>query len=162
MTAGKFKVDVSLDSTVEGQPVLRFRRRYGQDIERLWRALSEDSELSAWFPCSVRLEQQIGGTIEFRFPGQEPDQGKVLELDPPHLLAFSWDQEVLRWRLQPDAGGSLLMLTNTIQDPAKVANVAAGWHGCLEQLAAFLDGSAGDTGQSHEQLVRHYSQALGQ
>ena len=161
MTAGKFKVDVSLDSTVEGQPVLRFRRRYGQDIERLWRALSEDSELSAWFPCAVRLEQQVDGTIEFRFPGEEPDHGKVLELDPPHLLAFSWDQEVLRWRLQPDAGGSLLMLTNTIQDPAMVASVAAGWHGCLEQLATFLDGS-GDAGQPVEELVRHYSQALGQ
>lgn len=158
-----FRIAVSLESTIEGGSQLRFRCRFGQSLDRVWQALSDDGQLSAWFPCQVRLEPRAGGRIEFLFPGEEPDSGEVLEFEPGSRLAFTWDKEVLRWQLHPDADGCRLMLTNTLQDPQNQARVAAGWHGCFEKLAGLLAGAeAGTVPQTPvAELVEHYERTLG-
>lgn len=116
-----------------------------------------------WFPCRVKLDLRTGGTIHFLFPGEEPDAGQVLEVLPKQVLAFSWDQEVLRWTLEPAGPGrSTLALANSLQDPAWAARVAAGWHQCIEHLGALLDGQPAGQEPSRpiDELVEKYSRLL--
>ncbi|TJY69890.1 ATPase [Arthrobacter sp. CAU 1506] len=161
--SGTIDPHVALDRSGPGQPVLLIRQEFSHSPDRLWRALTDDDELSAWFPCRVKLDLRTGGTIHFLFPGEEPDAGQVLEVLPEKVLAFSWDQEVLRWTVEPaEPGRSTLALANSLQDPAWAARVAAGWHQCIEQLGALLDGQPAGQEPSRpiDELVEKYGRLL--
>ena len=161
--SGGIDPQVSVDRSGPGQPVLLIRQQFDHGANRLWRALTDDDELSAWFPCGVRLDLRIGGTIQFLFPGEDPDAGQVLEVVPGRTLAFSWDQEVLRWTVESaERGGGTLSLANSLQDPAWAARVAAGWHQCFEQLGALLDGNPVGLapGRPVEELVEEYGRLV--
>jgi hypothetical protein len=56
------------------------------------------------------------------------------------VFAFDWGDENFRFELHPEPGGTLLVFTNTLDDRSKLAKVGAGWHLCLDVLAAELDG----------------------
>ena len=60
--------------------------------------------------------------------------------EPPHLLAYSWGEDHLRWELEPRDGGTRLVLTHTFDDRLKAARDAAGWDLCLDALATSLSG----------------------
>ena len=161
--SGTIDPQVSVDRSGPGQPVLLIRQQFSHRADRLWRALTDDDELSAWFPCGVRLDLRVGGTIQFLFPGEDPDAGQVLEVVEGQILAFSWDQEVLRWTVErAEPGHSTLSLENSLQDPAWAARVAAGWHQCMEQLGALLDGKpvGQATSRPSAALVEQYSRLL--
>lgn len=152
--------DVTLDPGA-GEPVLRFARRFPHPVERVWAALTEPAQMGRWFPCEVEADLRVGGLLTLRFPGEEPDVAEITELEPPHAIAFRWAGEHLRWTVEPDGEGCVLRLANSVLDPAWTANIAAGWHRCLEALAAHLDGrelvEPADIG---EVLVAHYREAL--
>jgi uncharacterized protein YndB with AHSA1/START domain len=78
---------------------------------------------------------KVGASLRFVFAGGEwPDlQGTVLECAEPHLLAFSWGEETLRFELYEDEGGTRLVFTDEL-DPPIAARNAAGWDVCLERL----------------------------
>lgn len=128
--------------SVNGAKVLRFEREFRHAPEKVWRALIEPSELQGWFPCQIEGERKVGATIRFVFEGEDesPAEGVIVEFDPPHVLAYTWEGESLRWELHPISGGSRLIFTSQL-DPAYPAdNTAAGWHLCLELLEAQLNG----------------------
>ncbi|EMD27573.1 SRPBCC family protein [Amycolatopsis azurea] len=133
--------------TVGERPALRIERRLAHRPERVWRAVTEPSELAKWFPAAVVVDLRPGGTIEFTFEGEEtPTTGKVLEADEPRVFAFSWNEDVLRWEIIPDGDGSRLLFTHTFGrgEPAiariAAGRTAAGWDSCLVALTASLDG----------------------
>lgn len=39
--------------TIDGRPALRFERHYRHPIERVWRAVTDPSEVGRWFPSEV-------------------------------------------------------------------------------------------------------------
>jgi uncharacterized protein YndB with AHSA1/START domain len=120
--------------------VLRFAREFAHPPERVWQALIEPSELKGWFPCRIEGERALGATIRFVFDNNNAPvtEGKITEFDPPHRLAYTWDQEVLRWELRPTPRGSLLIFTNSIDYTP--TGLAAGWHTGLDVLERQLDG----------------------
>jgi uncharacterized protein YndB with AHSA1/START domain len=91
---------------------------------RVWSALTEARELSAWFGAHVTLEPRPGGRATFRWPdGRE--RGAVLEdVEPPSRLSFRWlpfersaDGQArlvpstrVELRLEPAEGGTVLTL----------------------------------------------------
>jgi len=78
----------------DGRPAVRFVRTYPYPVERVWRAVTEPAELQAWFPSSVRLEPRAGGTIEFTGDPYSTDStGTILVYEPPHRLAYTWDND---------------------------------------------------------------------
>lgn len=136
--------------TAGGRVELRFERRLAHAPAKVWRALTDPAELRGWrFPAVVELELTPGATIWFhptdeqreRF-GVPPDPvaGRVLAVDPPRLLEYTWGAETLRWELTPDGDGCRLVFVNTIDDDGTGPAVAAGWHAGLELLDAVLDG----------------------
>lgn len=158
-------LEVSLDNSVPRTPVLHFTRRYRHPRERVWEALTTPEGLSKWFPCDVAIDAREGGTMTLTFPGEEaePEVVPITEFDPPRLLAFVWSEENLRWTLEADGDECVLRLSNTIIDPEWTPRTAAGWHSCLDELEAHLDGrpQPSDAGPNHA-LIAHYKTHLAQ
>jgi len=80
----------------------------------------------------------VGASITFVFPPEVTDltlTGTVLAVDEPKLLSYSWgEDEILRFELSPEAGGTRLVLTDQLQAGWAARN-AAGWENCLDMLA---------------------------
>ncbi len=122
---------------------LRFDRTLRHAPERVWRALTDDADLAAWFPFDIEGERSPGARLRFvprDHPGMAFD-GEMTECDPPRLLELRWGEgDVLRFELRPDGDGTALTLLNTFGDVGKGARDAAGWHTCLDLLDVRLDG----------------------
>jgi uncharacterized protein YndB with AHSA1/START domain len=176
--------------TSGGVSVLRFERRIEVTAERLWRALTEPHELVKWFPGDMQVELRPGGTVRFgagevgagevgaEDEGAEEEgaeeSGTVLDVDPLRLLAFTWGDSTLRWEIAAAGGGAFLRFSQTLGPRSggrlAAAQHAAGWDGCLDALAAVLEGRrprgsgpAEDAGEQAELLARMeaYAQRFG-
>ena len=119
---------------------LRFERRLTQPVARVWRAITEPSELAHWFPSLVEGEIRAGGELTFRFEHMPLDApttmgGSVTDFEPPRLFAFYWGDDHLRFELEPaDPDGCRLRFTVALDAEDKAARDAAGWHHCLDGL----------------------------
>ncbi|OLT15758.1 hypothetical protein BJF78_16095 [Pseudonocardia sp. CNS-139] len=138
--------------------VLRMERVLRHPPAKVWRAVTEPARLAEWFPSTVTAEMRVGGTVEFGFG----PPGVVTDLDEPHVFAFTWDQDHLRWELHPEGDGTRLVLLHTFTDRAGAASFAAGWHTCIAELDLALDGRAvGDPGIDHVALHERYVAEFG-
>lgn len=126
------------------RPRLRFERRLAHPPERVWRALTEDADLAAWFPTTIEGDREAGATLHFNFRGGEAEgfEGRLLTWEPTILLEFEWGpDDHLRFELRPDGDGTLLIFTDDFTPVGKAARDGAGWHSCFDGLAAHLDGT---------------------
>ncbi len=125
---------------------VRLSRRYPHSVEKVWQAVSQPEHLAAWFPSEVTFvgsdAPRVGVEVRFGEPmeGLPALTGVVTDCDPPHLLAFTWDTDHLRFGLSPVAAGTELVLLHTFGDRAGAASFASGWEGCIEALVAELSG----------------------
>jgi len=126
-----------------GHSVLRYRRRLSHAREKVWRALTEDEHLAAWFPTTVEGTRAAGAPLHFAFREAEgePFDGEMLAFDPPSLMELRWADDLLRFEVEPDGSGCILRLTVTFPEHGKAARDAAGWHVSLERLTHDLDGT---------------------
>jgi uncharacterized protein YndB with AHSA1/START domain len=124
---------------------IRFTRRLPHRPEKVWRAITDDEHIAAWFPSTIEGDRVPGAKLRFDFSDDPnaPDgmvlDGEVLEADPPRAFAFRWGDDELRFELEPDGDGTLLTLTDTFDELGKAARDAAGWHVCLLLLAYEID-----------------------
>ncbi len=125
----------------DGRWQLRFRRKLPHPPEKVWRALTEPEHLAGWFPTDIEGERATGAALRFVFRnGEGPTiDGEMLSYDPPSVLEFRWGGDELRFELQPDGAGSVLIFLNTFDELGKAARDAAGWHGCLDVLGYHLN-----------------------
>lgn len=140
---------------------LRLERRLRHPITKVWQSVTEPEHLAQWFPASVDLDLRPGGAMRFSFGPDVPSQdGKVLELDPPHLFAFTWDDSVLRFELTGDDDGTLLVFTHVFDEKPSAASYASGWDVCLAALTPVLAGEPVPAAQpepaQHEALVKRF------
>lgn len=132
---------------VDGRPALRFERRIGHPAERVWRALTEADDLKQWHPSPYELDPRPGGRVRY-LPSEDEWQeqmpeAELTEFDPPRVLAHAWGEDQLRWELESDGDSCRLILVHVFDDRNKAARDGAGWHLCLDGLAASLaDGPA--------------------
>lgn len=127
---------------IDGKPVLRFERRLSHPIDKVWRALTDPAEIVGWFPWVVEMDARVGGRMSFTHPkglATAPD-AVITEWEPPHVFAYVWNDEPLRWELTEDGAGCVLVFTNGLPDRPRAAKIAAGWHMSLDALAAVLAG----------------------
>lgn len=121
--------------TVDERPALRFERRLGSSVERVWRAVTAPHELERWFLVPIPWTPALGERFEaFGEPGI------VTELEPPRLLAWHWGGELIRIELEPDGDGCVLVFTHVFDDRALGAQHASGWEGHLDRLEAHVAG----------------------
>ncbi|UBU18638.1 SRPBCC domain-containing protein [Nonomuraea gerenzanensis] len=116
----------------DGRTTLTLQRRLPHPPDKVWRAITRPEHLAAWFPADVTID---GDRISYGFG---PD-GHITDNDPPRTFAHTWGDDELRWHLTPDGDGTLLTFTHTFTDRHGAASFAAGWHTCIQALAAHLD-----------------------
>lgn len=133
--------DATLTSGSTRPAAVRLERQLPDPPPVIWSALTDPEQLKAWFPCEVSVADgrwQVGAALTFRFPVDTMDgltlTGEVLELDEPRRLAYTWGEELLRFELVPNDGGTTLVLVHELEPPT-AARSAAGWEDCLDRLA---------------------------
>jgi hypothetical protein len=71
---------------------------------------------------------------------EHPSEAVVQIADPPSLLQYVWEGDIVRWELEPVTGGTRLTLRHTVQSDEWLPRVAAGWHLCLDVADRLLAG----------------------
>ncbi|SDG90948.1 Uncharacterized conserved protein YndB, AHSA1/START domain [Lentzea fradiae] len=155
-------MDVEL-RMIKGRPVLRFERELRHSPEKVWRVVTDPSEMRHWFPAEVELD---GRKMRFTFPEAAPvdadgGEGELIESDPPKVFAFRWEQDVLRFELLPREDGCLLVLTVAVTSRLSVGRDTPGWIGCLDALEAHADGRPFEPVTDHLPLIEHYVREFG-
>lgn len=140
----------------------RMVRTLDADPATVWRYLTQAELRRQWFSGGTDAAG-VGETVELEFNHDElsaepvpyPSEyakwkgaiGRetVVEFDPPHVFAISWDEGkegTARFELS-DAGGGRTRLTLThsgITGPAPMADFGGGWHSHLAVLVGLLNG----------------------
>lgn len=143
---------------------LTFTRSLAHPPEKVWRAVTEDEHLAAWFPQTVVGERRAGASLRFRTSdaGDEGFDGEMLVFDPPRVLEMRWGEDVLRIELAPEGAGTRLTLVDTFAELGKAARDAAGWHECLTRLDVHLAGrDQPPWGDTWARVHPRYVEALG-
>ena len=102
--------------------------------ENVFKAITDEKELQKWWVDVPKLEQKVGGTLEFKFLKENSKRlqkdyvvkGKVLEIIPNKKLVYTWNPvdepelagSVVTWSLQEDS------------DQTKVSVVHSGLDNC--------------------------------
>ncbi len=136
----------------EGRVGLQYIRRFAHPPEKVWRALTESEHLQHWMPCDLVGERRQGASLVLpfwpsvveKYPDDTPTMhGEIVAWDPPRRFEWTWDTDVLLWQLDAVDGGTVLTFTTWMgdPDPKVLTGAGAGYHVCLDLLAALLDGS---------------------
>jgi len=141
--------------------VLQFQRLLNGSPEKVWAYLTESEKRGKWL-ATGEMELREGGKVTLNFlhkdlspiPGPPPEKyremesgkgftGKVLKVDPPRLLSFTWegDSEVT-FELERRDDKVLLTLTHRKlpADKGTLIGISGGWHTHLDILIANLRG----------------------
>jgi uncharacterized protein YndB with AHSA1/START domain len=140
---------------------IRIERLLDAPVETVWRYLTESDLRARWF-AGGDVEQREGGAVELIFDHDNLSEDdvpypekyragkgaraaeRVTQIDPPRLLAFSWDggkEGEARFELFAEGDRTRLVLTHKgISGPAGMANFGGGWHSHLAVLQARLAG----------------------
>jgi uncharacterized protein YndB with AHSA1/START domain len=121
--------------------VIEHEAVYPHSPERVWRALVDPTELSAWL-MPTDFAPEVGREFKLETGSAEMGtvRGEVLEIDEPRLLRCRWsgvfgDTEVT-FELSPEAEGTRLRVRHHGWDDPAVADHAGfddGWKQKLDQ-----------------------------
>jgi len=125
--------------------------------ERVFQALVDPQQVLKWWGQqgvyrSTHFQSDLRPGGKWRTVGVNTDgrnfeaSGEYLEIDPPHLLVYSWvaswtgdARTTVRWELYPDKEGTLVRLRHYgLAAYPDLANSYSGWPRMLGWLAAFL------------------------
>ena len=128
---------------VDGHPTLVFTRELRHAPQRVWAALTKADQVGRWSPFTAEQDlDQLGPSTIQMIDGDDamPMTVEVVRCEPPTDLEYRWGDDLLRWHLDPIAGGTRLTLHHVTRGPEWVPMVAAGWHLCLDVAEHLLDG----------------------
>ncbi len=123
------------------------------DIDCVWRALTDPSEIAKWFSDRAEFDARPGsfGWLEWDKHGRYPLRVEAVE--PPHRISWSWshdaglefdpDQSTLvEWTLtEREQGGTLLELRESgFRTEAAYEENQDGWTAELGELVDLLEG----------------------
>jgi uncharacterized protein YndB with AHSA1/START domain len=142
--------------TIDGRPGLRFERYLPHPVERVWRAVSEAAELGRWMPAAGDWTPELG---EVFGPG---GLGRVTELDPPRVIAWTFGGDLFRFALRAEGDGCTLVFTHVFDEAKLAAQTAAGWTCYLDRLAAQLAGGQLTEEQAHAPIGERHERYAAQ
>lgn len=131
----------TIKSSADGKTLATMQRVMNHSIDDVWSMLTNNSKLSQWF-SELKIEDiRVEGLISFDMGDGTYEYMKILNVQPPYILQFSWAEDNVRFELSVIDGGTQLVFCEEItQVTAHTARDIAGWHVCLEVIEAILDG----------------------
>ncbi|MDG0811104.1 SRPBCC family protein [Cohnella rhizosphaerae] len=119
----------------------RFERVWGHSVASVWAMLTENEQLAKWFPEMSVADLRVGGAFKFDMGGGNAERMEIVALEPLTVLAYTWAEDRVRFELAETPEGCRLALVERI---ARITDHTprdlAGWHVCLDVIAALLDG----------------------
>jgi len=103
------------------EATLRYERRFGYGVKKVWAALTEPDEVREWSRAShVVIEPRVGGRVDIR--ALLHITGRVTRFDPPRTFEHEFivaaggpveegENAMLRWDLEPDGDGTRVTMT---------------------------------------------------
>ena len=131
-------------------PAVRFERRLGGPIERVWEHLTSPAKLPGWYGAESTIEPREGGRVSL-MGGHI--LGVVTQWKPPVKLAHSWNvfapgeaasaypESYLTLDLEPEGEGVRLRLTHLPVLERFEPQNAMGWATFLDILGDTLAGA---------------------
>ncbi len=144
-------------AVVTAPDTARIQRLLPGPIERVWAYLT-DSDLRRRWLAEGAMELRAGAQFELVWhndeltdpPGRKPDgfgaehrmQSRIVEVEPPHRLVFTWGERgEVTFELEPRGDKVLLsVLHRGISDRTNLLMIGAGWHAHLDILVARANG----------------------
>ncbi|NHN31684.1 SRPBCC family protein [Paenibacillus agricola] len=119
----------------------RFERRLPHAVDQVWAWLTENEKLAQWF-SELRIEElREGGKIKFDMQNGTFEEMEIIELKLRSILEYTWDKDLVRFELYPEAGGCRLVLIEKIHAMTDhTPRDLAGWHVCLDVIHALMEG----------------------
>ena len=134
---------VTAETSSDGRETLVFVRVLDHPVEAVWAALVEPAQLNQWAPfVSDRPLDSTGPATLSHIDRDivEDAPAPVLRAEPMSVLEYLWDRDLIRWELEPSGAGTALTLRHTVAEPDVIADVAGGWHLCLDVVDRLLAG----------------------
>ena len=123
-----------------------FNRHSKHSAARLWRAITEPDELTAWMGFPSKVDLRPGGDYVVDFGGDDGVlDGIIVRVEDEKKLGYVWGWSYVEWVITDDGpqGCSYTFVQNGLTDrgvDADEEGLPAGWHGFLDQLDWHLDG----------------------
>jgi uncharacterized protein YndB with AHSA1/START domain len=132
---------------------VKYVRRSRHPVARLWRAITDSNEVSAWMGYPTSIDLRPGGVfaMDFRKTDGSVMDCVIFRVEPEEVLAYAWERSVCEWTVEPDGEGSrYTFIQNGLPDRGDgEEELVAGWQGFFDQLDEYLDGVPLDV-QKHE------------
>jgi uncharacterized protein YndB with AHSA1/START domain len=123
--------------------------------ERVFQALTEKAELERWFVQKAEVDVRLGGAIRLEWAPDAVEIGKILVLDPPHRLSYSWEAlepspTTITFELTAENNGTRLRLTHTGIGEGEdwdtyYTSINSGWNVHFKNLTAWLETGISET-----------------
>lgn len=126
-------------------------------VEKVWKALTDKSEMKSWYFDIPDFELEIGNVFNFYEPGDEKKyhhQGEILEIIPNKKLKYTWSYPELStgittvtWELKEQSEETnVTLIHDDIDNLEELGSnfsreaFADGWNGILKQsLKPYLE-----------------------
>jgi len=117
--------------------------------ERVFRALTEKEDLERWFLTKAEVDLRPGGAIRFEWGPGAVEIGKILVLEPPHRLSYTWEAlspgpTTITFELTAENDGTRLHLIHTGIGEGEdwdnyTTSINSGWSVHCKNLTAWLE-----------------------
>ena len=117
--------------------------------ERVFQALTTKEDLERWFLAKAEVDLHPGGAIRFEWAPDAVEIGKILVLEPPHRLSYSWEAlepspTTITFELTAENDGTRLRLIHTGIGEGEdwdnyYTSISGGWSVHFKNLTAWLE-----------------------
>jgi len=126
----------------DGKTLATIQRLLSHSIHDVWNMLTDNSKLNQWFSELKVEDLRVGGTISFDMGDGSYEYMKIIAVQAPNLLHYTWAEDNVRFQLSEVEGGTNLIFCEEISGVTEhTPRDIAGWHVCLDVIQAILDGA---------------------
>jgi uncharacterized protein YndB with AHSA1/START domain len=127
----------------DGGYIAHFERNLKHPVAKVWSYLTENELLKKWFSELHIDELREDGKIMFDMQDGTFEKFTILELKTHSVLEYTWGDDQVRFELNEKSEGCLLVLEEKIKTITDhTPKDLAGWHVCLDVIAALLNDEA--------------------
>lgn len=129
------------------------------DKKSTWDMLTVNSKLKQWFNELEIEHLVVGGRVLFDMQDETFETMDILEVEDQSVLAYTWDQDKVKFILNENGENTSLTFIETINHITKhTPRDLAGWHCCMYKVKDLLEGT--NNPESWDVMCLEYSKMV--